>query len=336
MDHAPEPDRDINLPADIMQIGLDVARVGLGTVDYRRNTVNLDPLVAGLFDLPAHTDVLRSDLHARIHPDDWPDVEHEVDALLDPARPDVIDLTHRVLLPDGTVRWVHVRKRVSFETRDPGASPDRGIFAVVDVTAQKQAELRAEMLIGELNHRAKNLITVIIGITRQLDRESDPARLAERLIERLMVLARNQDALTGNAEGVFDMRQVLDHQLRPFRDAHSARITLDVPAQILSPGTAQIVAMATHELLTNAVKYGALSGPEGNVRIAWDITGDQGHFSWIESGGPAVTAPERTGFGSQVVRSLIEVSLDADVTLEYPPEGVRYTFTAPMDRIAEG
>ena len=316
-----------------MEVGLQVARVGLGTVDYHSDTVRLDMLAAGLFDLPAGCEIPRTQLHGRIHHEDWSLIADEVDALLDPEGSDVLDMTHRILRPDGSVAWVNARKRVRYEGDRRGARPLDGVFAVVEITAQREAEIRSEMLIGELSHRAKNLIAVIGGIARQLRRHSTPDEFPERLLNRLSALARNQDVLVGDRSGTFGMREVVSQQLAPFEGRHRGRVDLDGRDLTLSPGTAQVMAMVVHELLTNAVKYGALSVEAGHVAIAWQATGDTFRLDWTESGGPEVAPPPKTGFGTQVLTTLAEASFGAEVTLDYLPSGLRAHVSAPAGRV---
>lgn len=325
-----------NLSRDEMEIGLLVARVGLGRVDYRQDTLRLDPLSAEMFGLPSGRDIPRDDLHARIHPEDWPEVERHVERLLDPTRPDILDLTHRILHPDGSVRWVNARKEVQFADATQGARPLTGIFAVVDITDRKRAEIRSDMLIGELNHRTKNLIAVVSGIARQLKRHAEGEDFAERLISRLTALAQNQDAIARSNPGAFDLRGLIKAQMTPFEGRRAARVALHGPDLEISASAAQVLGMVAHELLTNAVKYGALSGEAGIVELSWAVTeGDPARFSliWRETGGPPVAAPSTRGFGHQVLTRLMESSLEAEVSLDYDPEGLRAAFDLPLERL---
>lgn len=324
------------LTAQDMQVGLKVAQVGLGTVDYRNDTLRMDALAASFFDLPAGVDIPRDVLHSRIHPDDWPKIEAEVETLLAPcADSRVIDMAHRIQLPDGTIRWVNARKQVVFDADD---TPVTGVFALIDISARVSAERRSKFLIGELKHRSKNLITVVSGIARQLKRHSAPEEVVDKLIDRLNALARNQDAITDRSGSASSVREVIRQQLVPFSDERRDRVLMTGPDVALSSGASQDFAMVMHELLTNATKYGALSDPEGTVAVDWQVTrGAQPSLSltWQERNGPPVSPPERTGFGSRVLTQLAEASLGASVALDFQAEGLRFTFSAPLDRLTQ-
>ena len=320
-------------PAE-MRVGLEVAEVGLGRVDYVADTVLLDQLAAALFGFPAGQPIGRADFHARIDPEDWPAVAAEVDQLLDADREDVIHLVHRIRRPDGTRRWVRARKRVWFDGRSRGSKPTYGVFAVVDITAQKEAELRSDYLLHELNHRSKNLITVISSIARQIQRHAPNEEALPRLLERLQVLARNQDAIVGTANGRFALAEVLDRQVDILDELRRERLVLDGPAVSISAEDAQVLAMIMHELITNSLKHGALSDETGRVTVRWEPRDEGGlAFHWVERDGPPVVKPTRSGFGTQVLTSFVRATFGAPAELDYAPDGFVFELTIPADRI---
>lgn len=331
----PIPDNDLyaDLTPDEMRIGLKVAGVGVGRVDYLADTISLDPLAAKIFGMPAHEPISRSGFHGRIHPEDWPEVQREVEHLLAPDLPDVIDVTHRIVLPDGEVNWVRARKQVWFDNTGPVRRPVRGVFAVTDITKQHRAELQSEYLIGELHHRTKNLMAVISSLVRQMSRHSRPEDIANKLIDRLGALARNQDAMVKGDGRRIGIHAVLEPQISALSHVPPSRLTLSGPDILLSDSASQVIAMVTHELLTNATKYGALSGEAGQVDIFW--TGEDGQFAfnWSETGGPIVSPPDRTGFGSRILTSYLRAALEADGKLDYRPEGVQFSFEAPLSSL---
>jgi two-component sensor histidine kinase len=115
-----------------------------------------------------------------------------------------------------------------------------------------------------------------------------------------------------------------------------SRIEIEGPPLRITAGAAQPIAMALHELATNAGKYGALSSGEGKISIAWDIARDGAfHLGWTESAGPAVASPTRRGFGTTVIAAVPETQLDAEVTLEFPPGGVKWCLTCPAENVLE-
>ncbi|MEM7643901.1 MAG: HWE histidine kinase domain-containing protein [Pseudomonadota bacterium] len=321
--------------SDEMEVGLQVARVGLGTVDYRRDTLRLDPLCGTMFDLPAGLDLPRDTLHKRIHPEDWPAIEAEVETLLDPSEDNVLDMTHRILTPSGDVRWVNARKKVRFDGSAGTGLPVSGVFAVVDITARVQAEHREKILLGELGHRAKNLFTVVLGVARQLKRFGSTEDFVDRFTRRLEALARNQDAIASGANGNFDLTEIIRQQLVPFEGETQSRVHITGRSFVVAPDAAQIVAMVTHELLTNAIKYGALSTPDGWVDVSLDRDEGKNKFilRWQEDGGPEVRAPNGEGYGTKVLVSLAKVSLQGEIKLDYAPGGFRYELKTPLSRM---
>lgn len=319
-----------------VRVGLEVANVGLGRVDYVRETMVLDPLAAVLFDLPANTQVPRSELHKRIHDDDWPHVSAEIERLLTPGAPDVVDVTHRIQTPDGSDRWVNARKRVTFAGAGDTAMPVTGVFAVKDVTERKTAELRSTYLIGELNHRTKNLITVVTAITRQLKRHSDPAEVPDKLLDRLGALARNQDAIVGHQNVDFELGEVLNRQVGVLDPSAVQRIEINGDPVTISTATAQTFAMASHELITNSLKHGALAQEAADVQIKWQIddVAERLVFQWTERGCQGVTEPNATGYGKQILTRFVEGTLAAEALMEFKPTGLNYVVRIPLDRLS--
>ena len=326
------------LTTEEMEIGLQVAQVGLGRMDYATQMVRLDPLAAEIFGLTAGEDIPRVVFHDRVHPDDRAEYDVAVDHLFSEHGPDAVDLTHRTFDAEGRLRWVNARKRVFYDPFGDRIVPRSAIIAMVDVTSRKLAELRSQMLIGELNHRTKNLITVVASIARQLRRHSTPEDFPDRFVERLQALALNQEATARETAHGYDLREIVAQQIVPFDGKGRERIELEGPQVEMSSQSAHVMAMMCHELLTNAVKYGALKG-DGKVRVSWRLSDDDPqklHLDWVEEGGPTVSQPERTGYGTQVVTVLAAASFDADIKLDYPPEGFRLSMVAPLDAFAPG
>ncbi len=207
----------------------------------------------------------------------------------------------------------------------------------VDRTKHRQDNARCKMLIDELNHRVKNtLATVQSIITQALRRPAEPAAIREAIESRLMALSRSHDLLTsGNWEGA-GLRDLVDTALHPFevvagRDERFAIVGDNVH---LPPRTTLSLAIAFHELATNAVKYGAFSNDAGTIRIDWTVvaeeSGNRVIIRWLERDGPKVTPPTGKGFGSWVLERGIAHELGGKVTLEYLTEGVACTIDIPI------
>lgn len=233
---------------------------------------------------------------------------------------------HRVRLPDG--RWgviCHFFDSTELRTTEQ---------------ALRRSEERARLLLREVNHRSKNLLSVVMTIARHTS-EGNPGDFVERFDSRIRSLSVNQDMLIRNEWSGVDLEELLLAHLEPFVEARAGRVALQGPALHLTSALAtQSLGMAIHELATNAAKYGALAGSGGHVELAWEIVdqpGDRPRLSmhWHECGGPAVATPQHKGFGTMVLTSMLQYSLGAEVGLSYRPEGLQWTMRCPLARITQ-
>ncbi len=215
-----------------------------------------------------------------------------------------------------------------------------GINVVVeDITERKKHEEQIMLLMREVNHRAKNILGVVQAIARHTA-TSTPEGFVRRFSERLQALAMSQDLLIKNEWQGTDLTELVRAQLAHFKDLVGGRVILNGPALHLSPAATQTVGMALHELATNAGKYGALSDAAGCVAISWNVSEDEPGkplfaMSWIESGGPPVTAPVRRGFGSTVIESMARMGLCANVKLDFAPSGLQWRLDCPSGNALE-
>ena len=325
----------VGTPDALLPLGVQVAGLGLGSVDYAADTITLDDRAADLFGLPAHQAIPRHTLHQRIHPEDLPEVEALVARMLSPDEPDYIDVVHRVQTNDGSERWLSARKQVTFDrpSGDRVRRPLTGLVAIMDMTPHKLAERRVQQLMHEMNHRLKNLLTVVQSIARMTARTGGPEDFMERFDARLRALSHNQDLMVlRGIDGVI-LGALVRQQLDPFTGDSNASLHITGPDLPLRFEAIQPIGLALHELGTNAMKYGALSVKGGRLDVAWSVMGDRFEMSWTESGGPVVTPPQRKGFGSTVLQGMTRSALEADVTLSYDPAGLHWSFTCDIDRI---
>ncbi len=205
---------------------------------------------------------------------------------------------------------------------------------ISDITERKRSEDQVELLIGEVNHRAKNLLSVAQAVAFHTAREAAPADFVDTFNRRIASLATSHDLLSLSAwEGV-NAADLAHSQLAHFGNLLGSRITFEGPPVGLKPAAAQAIGMALHELATNAAKYGALSTRDGSVHIAWSTNGAF-RMSWIEAGGPPVTAPDKRGFGYKVMVEMATHQLDATVRLEYPASGLIWELIAPAAKTVE-
>lgn len=205
-----------------------------------------------------------------------------------------------------------------------------------DITQMHAGEERYRLLAGELNHRIKNLLAMVSGIVNQSLRGSDEPldMVKRRLSDRLQALAAAQDVLMMASRHGADLKQLVEVVLSPHRSGE--RIVADGPSVTLSSKCALALALALHELGTNAVKYGALSQEGGHVDLSWRNQGGEFHFRWQESGGPPVTPPQRRGFGSQMIEKVLGNYLGGTAKIDFAPAGIVLSLDAPTAALAEG
>lgn len=207
-----------------------------------------------------------------------------------------------------------------------------------DITERKRHDDQIKLLLREVNHRAKNMLALVQAIARQTV-ATGPQDFVKRFEERIYALAAGQDLLVKTEWKGADLDRLVRSQLAHFADLIDDRITLAGGPLFISALAAQAIGMALHELATNAGKYGALSA-DGRVEIAWRLEqagGDSAFvMSWREHGGPPVSPPRQTGFGTTVMGRMAELSLAGHVELSYPPEGLVWRLRCPAGKLLEG
>jgi PAS domain S-box-containing protein len=234
----------------------------------------------------------------------------------------------RYVLRDGRVIWVQVSSGL---IRDSAGRALRTIASVQDVTARKQAEERLLLLAREVDHRAKNVMAVVQAALRLAPR-SDPEAFVRAVEGRIAALARAQVVLSeANWRGA-ELRLLAEGALAAFATQGGTR--LSGPPVLLAAVAVQPISLALHELATNASKYGALSVPDGQVDLSWDLDEAAGVLAlrWAETGGPPAAAPARRGFGSRVVDATMQDQLGGRVERRWEATGLTCTITLPVAR----
>jgi PAS domain S-box-containing protein len=223
-------------------------------------------------------------------------------------------------------------------TTDAEGKPT-GLHAIGrDMTEAKRAETHLRLLVDELNHRVKNMLAIVQGVAQQSFKAgADPVAARAAFEGRLAALAEAHNLLTREHWGAVSMAQIIGDAVAPHGDA--ARFELDGPDLPILPKTAITLALAIHELATNAVKHGALSRPEGRVAIRWarveiDRTARLS-LVWEERGGPRVEVPARRGFGTRMIERGLAAEFGGTVEIDFRPEGLVCTVEAPLPEGAE-
>jgi two-component sensor histidine kinase len=188
-------------------------------------------------------------------------------------------------------------------------------------TNRCRAEEHQRLLMQELSHRTKNLLSVVQSIANQTA-ASSPTDFVERFSQRIQALSASHDLLVRSEWRGVEIESLVRAQLAHFDDLLGERITIEGPPLSVTPSAAQSIGMALHELATNAGKYGSLSDDRGSVTIHWRLNDGQFSIGWIERDGPCVNPPKRRGFGSTIISAVAEASVGGEVELNYQSSGV--------------
>jgi len=209
---------------------------------------------------------------------------------------------------------------------------------VQDITERKASERRQKLLIDELNHRVKNTLATVQSLASQtVCAAPTPASFRERFESRLIALSKAHDQLTVHHWESADLRELLSGSLAPYTGAGSERIVLRGEDIVLRPRAVLTLAMAFHELTTNAAKYGALSVAGGRIEIRWQpVRGENDsrpmlRIDWIEQGGPVVAEPQQCGFGSKLIEGSIAAELGGSARLAFEPTGFCCAIAIPLE-----
>jgi PAS domain S-box-containing protein len=322
-----QTERALRESKDRLQLALDSALLGWWQYDPRRNVALWDARCQEILDV-AQDEGPFEEFLKRVHPGDREGFLIARKVALDPADPKPFAYEYRIIQRDGKVRWVESHGLANFQ----GAGPERRLVifvgALQDITERKEREEKEHLLMREVNHRAKNMLSVVDAIARQTAARN-PEDFIERFSERLQALSANQDLLIRNEWHGVEIRDLVCAQLAHFADVIGTRIAVHGPRLRLNPASGQAIGLALHELATNSGKYGALSADTGRLDISWASDGDTFTMGWTESGGPAVSAPQRRGFGSIVMKEMVGRSVGGEVDLDYAPSGLSWRLTCP-------
>jgi two-component system, chemotaxis family, CheB/CheR fusion protein len=236
----------------------------------------------------------------------------------------------RLLRPDGTAVWV--QSNVS-----PLVGPEGKVHRVLAVTLEigerKRAAEQTSLLLGELDHRVKNILSIISAVISQTLKTSvSPESFAAAMEGRVAAIARAHSLLTEGGRGALSLRELFLTELAPF-DRASQNVSITGSPVELTPRAGLALAMAIHELAGNAAKYGALSSANGKLNVTWLLNERESgmlNIQWVESGGPPITQPpSRRGFGTTLIERTLSHELDAIVNREFLPTGLRCSINMP-------
>ena len=261
-------------------------------------------------------------IQALLHPDD---IDEQRKALAQFAKgAKSYEAEFRIIRPDGEMRWC---VGTAAATHDRAGRVVRVSGVTVDITERKHAEERQSLLAREVDHRAKNALALAQSIVR-LTRGDDVKAYVQSVEGRINALARVHTVLSLSSWQGAEIRRLVDEELAPYSNGN--QIALAGPEIQLQPTTAQTLALALHELVTNSAKYGALSTQAGHLSIEWGSETGLLRLAWEETGGPPVQEPTSRGFGTRSVIASIESQLGGQAEFDWRPEGLLCRLSVPL------
>ncbi len=278
------------------------------------------PQIGPMTSMPAtrYTELGSDLLTTVIHPDDLERVEAHHLAIREGRASPPFQIEYRLRREDGSWLWLSSTEVV--HAYDEGGLPSQILGASLDITRRREAEDIRELLVGEMAHRMRNLLSVIQSIAGLTLRGACEPDVYTAFESRVGALAAAQQLLTEGDWRTAALVDVVRTVVQPFNDGDEHRISFGGPAIVIEGAEVATVALALHELATNAVKYGALSVPEGFVEVIWQWNGAAKSLEWREQGGPPAVAPSTKGFGSKMIAALAKTGDGSG--LRYCPEGL--------------
>lgn len=311
-------------------LALSAAQMGSCEADLVSGIATWDDGQCRIFGVPGpEFRATLDDLQPLIHPEDWEALHAFGHRIIVEGQSGQTEF--RILRPDGELRWCAVSFAV---TLSADGRPLRASGVTLDITERKEAEQKQTLLALEVDHRARNMLAVVQSILR-LTRADSVADMVTALDGRIRALARAHTLLSSSRWQGADLARLVTEEMDPYRDENSDRVETLGPSVVLRPTLAQALALALHELATNAAKYGALSVLAGRVSVTWELRGEHLVLHWSETGGPSASPPTKRGFGTRVVVANIEQDLGGHAIFSWQPEGLRCTLSVPRSLVAE-
>ena len=273
--------------------------------------------------------VTPENIRTRIYPDDWHNFQIGFERLSRDGH--AHQLEFRVRRPDGQIRWCvgSAAATVDYDGRVVRVS---GV--TFDITDRKEAEERQTLLAREVDHRAKNALALVLSILRLTRAKSLPAYITA-MEGRIRALSHAHTVLSQSRWHSANLHGLVDEELAPYRVGNIEKIKTVGPEVLLQPQAAQALALALHELATNAAKYGALSTESGRLQLNWLLENGKLMLNWIESGGPAIKPPSTKAFGTTIILASIERQLNGHADIDWRPEGLRCVISVPISNTIE-
>jgi two-component sensor histidine kinase len=308
-----------------LRFALDAGRMGAWDLDVNAGEVTLSDGAREILGLPSGTPLSIADLEANSSPGAYDGMKAALREALKNNDPFFEAEHQHVRADDGQVRWILIRGR----SRLVSVGGTLRCFGVLmDLTDRKEAEDRLRLLAREVDHRANNLLAAVQSVVNLTQAEDVPG-FRERIRGRLRALANAHRLLAENRWTGAGLAQVVGEELEPYGGGH---VRFEGPDAQLAPSVAQALAVALHELATNAAKHGSLSTPQGWTVVTWSGPDQERvvHMTWLEEGGPSPSSPARPGFGMTLLARAFAGHRGGSVELDWRPEGLCCRLTFPV------
>jgi PAS domain S-box-containing protein len=304
-------------------LALAAGQMGSWDWDVAAGVCNWDEGQYRIFGVDRETfNISGASLQALVVPEDWARL---VDAFAAVSRGESANQQEiRIRRPSGELRWCVVSATA---TLDESGRLVRMVGVTVDITERKSTEEKQTLLTREVDHRARNALAIVQSIVRLTKAETTEAYV-EAIEGRIKALSRVHSLLSQYRWEGADLSRLLEDELAPFQTS-SMHVTSNGPPISLKPPAAQALALALHELATNAAKYGALASPSGKLNVTWDMSRDDIVLHWSETGAPLAAPPVWEGFGTKVIKSGVEQQLGGKVSIEWRGDGLRCELRIP-------
>ncbi|WP_242416465.1 HWE histidine kinase domain-containing protein [Sphingomonas panni] len=322
--------RDADLAAHNarLRLALKAGALGTWTLDLPEHELTASSGCKRIFGRPLGEPFTYDELLAAIHPEDLPVMQAAVRRTIEHGDPYHVE--YRILTPAREQRWVSIQS--DLQHRADGSPLAMTGFST-DISQRKFAEEHRAVLARELTHRVKNTLATVNAVVSQTLRDAPSLNEAATAVSgRIASLGSAHELLIQDEVEGAAIGDIVDRALLPFTDRDGTRFSTNGPIIRVSPEITLALAMALHELATNAIKYGALSVPDGRVVVEWSIKREDGErrlfFCWAEHDGPPVTQPTRTGFGTRMIERVLRRHVRGEAAIRYPESGVRFEIEA--------
>ena len=314
----------------LRSIALAAGQMGSWDWDAVSGTSVWDEGQCRIFGVDAKSFVVTDEtVRPLIHPDDIRGLFGEWQRLLETAQS--FQTEFRAIRPDGEIRWC-IGSAAASVGADGRIARVSGV--IIDITDRKEAEERQALLAREVDHRARNALAVVQSIVR-LTRAKTVDGYVGAVEGRIRALSRAHMLLSQSRWQGADLGRLVEEELAPYRTTDDERISVSGPKLVLHPAAAQTLALALHELATNAAKHGALSSTTGRIQLGWELKSGSLMLRWAETGGPPVKPPAAQGYGTRVITASIERQLGGRAVFEWCREGLNCTLFVPRGEKVE-